>query len=98
MPYYIINHICPLTTSQQDALAERITSIHALRFHTPSLFVNVVFEERGARRAYVGGRKVCRSSIFGFKVRKRSLLCLSILLGTWFAFSMVRREIAQEKQ
>jgi len=58
MPYYSVNHICPFTPAQQDALATRITHIHTRKFSAPSLFVNVVFENYSGKSAYVGGKRV----------------------------------------
>ncbi len=60
MPYYSVNHICPLTHTQQDALATRITHIHTRKFTAPSLFVNVVFEDFSGKCAYVGGKRVLK--------------------------------------
>lgn len=60
MPYYVIAHADPLTLEQRDALAATITKIHTGLFTTPSIFVNVKFEDNSAASYYVGGRKVCR--------------------------------------
>lgn len=60
MPYYVITHADPLTLEQRDALAATITNIHTGLFTTPSIFVNVKFEDTSAASYYVGGRKVCR--------------------------------------
>ncbi|KAJ4394660.1 hypothetical protein N0V93_003879 [Gnomoniopsis smithogilvyi] len=57
MPYYVIAHAGPLTAQHRDALAATITKIHTTLFTTPSLFVNVKFEDVSAASYYVGGRR-----------------------------------------
>lgn len=61
MPYYVIAHADPLTVQQRDALAATITKVHTTLFTTPSIFVNVKFEDTSTASYYVGGRKVSRS-------------------------------------
>ncbi|KAJ8116011.1 hypothetical protein OPT61_g2462 [Boeremia exigua] len=55
MPLYDIEHVIPLTDSQQEALAKAFTSIHCTRFHTPSFFINVRFTDVSAQKVYRGG-------------------------------------------
>jgi len=45
-----------MTVSQQDELAEAITRIHSEKFTTPTLFVNVYFEDVSSHATYVGGK------------------------------------------
>lgn len=60
MPLYDVEHVCALTSQQQEALAAAFTSLHAKRFNAPRWFVNVRFTDvsnqvvfRGAiRRKY----------------------------------------------
>ena len=59
MPLYQIQHSSPLSPDQQDKLAVTITEIHAEKFTTPSLFVNVTFTDTSSQRAYVAGKRVC---------------------------------------
>ncbi|KIV77221.1 hypothetical protein PV11_09036 [Exophiala sideris] len=40
-----IQHTIPLTAAQKHAIAQAITSLHSTTFVTPSLFVNVVFQQ-----------------------------------------------------
>ncbi|KAL1645164.1 hypothetical protein SLS58_003869 [Diplodia intermedia] len=56
MPLYIVSHKDPLNTSQRDELAAAITKIHTTVFTTPSLFVNVKFEDVSDASYYVGGK------------------------------------------
>lgn len=58
MPFYVISHKDPITSQQRDDLAAAITKIHTTLFTTPSLFVNVKFEESSAADYYVGGKRV----------------------------------------
>lgn len=58
MPLYQVEHICSLTSSQQEQLAEVITTIHSRKFTTPSLFVNVTFTDISSQVAFVAGKKV----------------------------------------
>lgn len=55
MPLYDIEHVIPLTDSQQEALAKAFTAIHCTRFHTPSFFVNVRFTDVSSQKVYRGG-------------------------------------------
>ncbi|KAI5363101.1 putative Tautomerase/MIF superfamily, tautomerase, cis-CaaD [Septoria linicola] len=57
MPLYEIRHITPLTPSQQDSLADALTTIHSTKFTTPRMFVNVVFTEYSKVNTYVGGKR-----------------------------------------
>lgn len=56
MPLYRVEHSTPLTTSQRDALATAITDIHAVKFTTARMFVNVEFADISAVHSYVGGK------------------------------------------
>lgn len=55
MPLYDIEHVIPLTESQQQSLAKTFTSLHCKRFQTPSVFVNVRFTDVSSQRVYRGG-------------------------------------------
>lgn len=55
MPLYDIEHVIPLTESQQEALAKAFTAIHCTRFQAPSFFINVRFTDVSAQRVYRGG-------------------------------------------
>jgi Putative oxalocrotonate tautomerase enzyme len=55
MPLYDIEHVTPLTASQQGSLAKALTACHATRFHTPSFFINVRFTDASAMPVYRGG-------------------------------------------
>ncbi|KAK4995571.1 hypothetical protein LTR66_004647 [Elasticomyces elasticus] len=57
MPLYEVEHVCPLTVSQQDDLAAAITRIHAEKFTTPKLFVNVRFTNVSEQVLYVAGKR-----------------------------------------
>ncbi|TKA77197.1 hypothetical protein B0A49_01842 [Cryomyces minteri] len=57
MPLYEVEHICPLTVSQQDELAAAITKIHTEKFTAPALFVNVRFTNISEQTTYVGGKR-----------------------------------------
>ncbi|TKA33573.1 hypothetical protein B0A50_00409 [Salinomyces thailandicus] len=56
MPLYEIQHHIPLTVSQKDDLATAITNLHATKFRTPKMFVNVTFTDVSATRTYIGGK------------------------------------------
>lgn len=58
MPLYEIHHSCALTTTQQQALATAITSLHCTTFSAPSAFVNITYHPTSltAPQIYVGGR------------------------------------------
>lgn len=58
MPLYEISHITHLTESQRDDLASEITKIHSQIFATPSLFVNIHFNDISEKATYIGGKKV----------------------------------------
>ena len=58
MPNYEVEHICPLTASQQDELAEAITKIHSEKFNTPKLFVNIRFTNIAEHVVYLAGKRV----------------------------------------
>lgn len=58
MPFYEIQHVIPITPSQEDALAQAITTIHLQKFPlVPTFFVNVVFTDTSSRTAFVGGKR-----------------------------------------
>lgn len=58
MPNYEIEHICPLTESQKDEIAEAITRIHTEQFKAPRLFVNCRFTNIKDHAVYVAGKRV----------------------------------------
>jgi len=58
MPNYEIEHICPLTESQKDEIAEAITHIHTEQFKAPRLFVNCRFTNIKDHAVYVAGKRV----------------------------------------
>lgn len=58
MPFYVVSHKDAIAPSQRDELAAAITRIHTGVFATPSLFVNVKFEDASAASYYVGGERV----------------------------------------
>ncbi|GAM88568.1 hypothetical protein ANO11243_066020 [Dothideomycetidae sp. 11243] len=57
MPEYEVCHVCPLSESQQEQLAEAITVIHSTTFSTPRLFVNVKFSNISQVPLYVAGKR-----------------------------------------
>jgi len=63
MPLYLISHVTPLSTSQQDTLASPITKLHTELFTTPSLFVNVRFSNALQHVGFVGGKRAATNSI-----------------------------------
>lgn len=58
MPLYVISHKDEISPSQRDELAAAITKTHTTLFTTPSLFVNVKFEDVSDTSYYVGGKRV----------------------------------------
>ncbi len=64
MPWYEIDHVTPLTREQCDRLAQRITDIHAHKFTTPKLFVNIHFRYADNDWTYIGGKAVTNPSSF----------------------------------
>lgn len=59
MPFYVVSHKDAIDPSQRDEIAAAITKTHTELFATPSLFVNVKFEDISAASYYVGGKLVC---------------------------------------
>lgn len=58
MPFYEIYHAIALSASQEDELAQAITSIHLSKFPlVPTFFVNVVFTDVSQRTNFVGGKR-----------------------------------------
>ncbi|KAI9933617.1 hypothetical protein ASPWEDRAFT_174779 [Aspergillus wentii DTO 134E9] len=57
MPLYEVEHSIPLEKSERDQLAQEITRIHARKFTTPSLFVNIRFIDANSQTNYVGGKE-----------------------------------------
>lgn len=58
MPFYEISHAIALSASQEDELAQAITSIHLSKFPlVPTFFVNVVFTDVSQRTSFVGGKR-----------------------------------------
>lgn len=64
MPLYIISHKDPISPTQRDGLAAAVTKIHTTVFTTPSLFVNVKFEDASDASYYVGGKPVSKFPVF----------------------------------
>lgn len=58
MPLYEVHHSCPLTPTQQQALATGITNLHCTTFSAPSAFVNITFHPTSIAtpQIYVGGK------------------------------------------
>ena len=57
MPWYDVEHAIPLTSSQCDALAEKITHLHTHIFLVPALLVNVHFRDASKDNTYVAGKR-----------------------------------------
>lgn len=55
MPLYDIEHIHPLTPTQQEDLAIALTNLHAQRFHTPRTFINVRYTDASNQVVFRGG-------------------------------------------
>jgi phenylpyruvate tautomerase PptA (4-oxalocrotonate tautomerase family) len=55
MPLYDIEHVVPLTASQQQALAKALTEAHTSRFHAPSYFINIRFIDMHNMPVYRSG-------------------------------------------
>lgn len=55
MPLYDIEHVIPLSDTQQEQLAKTFTAIHTQRFHTPSFFINVRFTDVSTQKVFRGG-------------------------------------------
>ncbi|KAF1348091.1 hypothetical protein BDV97DRAFT_298721 [Delphinella strobiligena] len=66
MPAYEVEHICPLTLTQQDSLALAITKIHSPHFNAPRLFVNVRFTNISHQATYVAGKRRKANRIFAY--------------------------------
>lgn len=58
MPWYVVSLRDPIGSSERDELASAITKVHTNLFTTPSLFVNVRFEDASNVHHYVGGKRV----------------------------------------
>lgn len=67
MPLYEIHHSCPLSASQQHALATYITTLHCTTFSAASAFVNITFHPTSttAPQIYVGGHAHRTNYILG---------------------------------
>lgn len=57
MPWYVVSFREPIGSSERDELASAITKVHTNLFTTPSLFVNVRFEDASSVHHYVGGKR-----------------------------------------
>lgn len=57
MPLYDVNHAIPLSDSQQDELAETLTTLHTTKFGVLRLFVNVAFNDVSTANTYIGGKR-----------------------------------------
>lgn len=58
MPRYEIEHVCSLTESQKDELAEAVTKIHSDTFSTPKFFVNLRITDVSQHNIYLAGKRV----------------------------------------
>lgn len=58
MPLYTITHTTPLSSTKKDKLAAALTTLHATKFTTPKMFVNVRFvnAEHSRIETYVAGK------------------------------------------
>ncbi|TID26030.1 putative cis-3-chloroacrylic acid protein [Venturia nashicola] len=58
MPLYTITHTTPLSSTKKDKLASALTTLHATKFTTPKMFVNVRFVNADHSRidTYVAGK------------------------------------------
>ena len=67
MPTYEVEHVCPLSQEQKDALAMAVTETHSNLFGAPRFFVNVRITDISTHRTYVAGKRVrytpCRAEI-----------------------------------
>jgi len=57
MPWYDVEHVYPLTRSQCDALAQKITDIHCTMFAVPSFLMNIQFHDASTHNTYVAGKR-----------------------------------------
>lgn len=58
MPYYTIHHLIPLTVTQKDTLAAKITDLHSTHFQVLRNFVNVRFQQlHSTDDIYIGGQR-----------------------------------------
>ncbi|KAL1983707.1 hypothetical protein VTN96DRAFT_9963 [Rasamsonia emersonii] len=55
MPLYDVEHVTPLTETQQEQLAIALTDLHVQRFHTPRFFVNVRYTDVSHQVVFRGG-------------------------------------------
>ncbi|KAJ9498182.1 hypothetical protein H2202_006333 [Exophiala xenobiotica] len=58
MPLYDVEHVTPLNLLQQTGLAQALTNLHATRFKTPKIFVNVRYTDVTNQIVFRGGRRV----------------------------------------
>ncbi|KAK5448120.1 hypothetical protein LTS15_009144 [Exophiala xenobiotica] len=58
MPLYDVEHVTPLNLLQQTGLAQALTNLHATRFKTPTIFVNVRYTDVTNQIVFRGGRRV----------------------------------------
>lgn len=63
MPWYVVSLRESIGSSQRDEVASAITKVHTNLFTTPSLFVNVRFEDASSVHHYVGGKRVSRQGV-----------------------------------
>ncbi|KAF2083804.1 hypothetical protein K490DRAFT_69452 [Saccharata proteae CBS 121410] len=66
MPLYTVSYKTPLSEDQRDALAAAITKTHSTLFTTPTLFVNVHFEDVTTgheSKRYVAGKRKTSNNI-----------------------------------
>jgi phenylpyruvate tautomerase PptA (4-oxalocrotonate tautomerase family) len=65
MPLFEIQHVVPLTDDQKDALAQAITEIHAIKFTTPRVAVNVKYNDVSKVLMYIAGKRRQGNHIIG---------------------------------
>ncbi|GIZ46182.1 hypothetical protein CKM354_000932000 [Cercospora kikuchii] len=65
MPLFEIQHVVPLTDAQKDDLAEAITQIHAIKFTTPRVAVNVKYTDVSKVLMYIAGKRRQGNHIIG---------------------------------
>ena len=58
MPLYEVEHSDPLSKSEKDALATRVTQAHLSLYKIPSFFVSVKFTDISTHDVYAGAKRV----------------------------------------
>ena len=57
MPLYDVEHVTPLMSDQQEAIAQAFTSLHSTRFRTPKFFINVRYTDASSQIVFRGGKR-----------------------------------------